>query len=208
MDNELEIPVISYENIRECADIFLRQYHPTRNIPIPIEEIVEFQLGINIVPLPGLHQVLEVDGFTSSDMKSIFVDEFVYNSRPGRYRFTLAHEVGHVILHKNVYKKAAFGNIQEWKDFINSIPDQSHRWLEYHAYAFGGLILVPREHLHRLTDEYVRRIREEGLSLKEAWDFCWQRIAAQLAKDFEVSTQVIERRLEKEKVKEQYRQKQ
>ena len=205
MDNELEIPILSYENIRERADDFLRQYHPTRDIPVPIEEIVEFQLGINIVPLPGMHQVLEVDGFTSSDMKSIFVDEFVYNSRPGRYRFTLAHEVGHVVLHKNVYKQAAFGSIQEWKDFINSIPAQSHRWLEYHAYAFGGLVLVPSEHLQRLADKYIKRIRKEGVSLEENWGFCWEYIAAQLAKDFEVSTQVIERRLEKEMVKEQYR---
>ena len=205
MDNEIEAPILSYEDIRKRADVFLQKYHPSRNIPVPIEEIVEFQLGINIAPLPGMHQAFEVDGFTSSDMKSIFIDEFVYNSRPGRYMFTLAHEVGHVVLHKNVYNKAAFGNIQQWKDFINSIPDQSHRWLEYHAYAFGGLILVPREHLQRLVDEYVRRIREEGLPLKETWDFCWQHIAAQLAKDFEVSTQVIERRLEKERIKEQYR---
>ena len=118
MDNELEVPVLSYENIRERADAFLHQYHPGRNIPVPIEEIVEFQLGINIVPLPGLHKVLEVDGFTSSDLKNVFVDEFIYNSRPGRYRFTLAHEVGHVVLHKNVYRKINFRNIQEWKDFI------------------------------------------------------------------------------------------
>ena len=203
-DNELEIPVLSYEDIRRHADAFLQQYHPSRNIPVPIEEIIEFQLDINIVPLPGLYQGFEVDGFTSSDLKNIFVDDS-YNSRPRRYRFTLAHEVGHVVLHKNVYRKANFGGIQEWKDFINSISDQGHRWLEYHAYAFGGLILVPREHLQRLVDEYVRRIREEGMSLKANWDFCWDYIAARLAKDFDVSTQVIEKRLEKESVKEQYR---
>lgn len=173
-------------------------------MPIPIEEIVEFQLDINIVPLPGLHQGFEVDGFMSSDLKNISVDEFIYKSRPGRYRFTLAHEVGHVILHKDVYKKANFRNTQEWKDFINSIPDQTHRWLEYQAYAFGGLVLVPSEHLQRLADEYVKRIRKEGLSLEENWDPCWAWIADWLAKDFEVSTQVIEKRMGKDLIKERY----
>ncbi|MBI5308776.1 MAG: ImmA/IrrE family metallo-endopeptidase [Planctomycetes bacterium] len=145
-----------------------------------------------------------MDGFTSSDLKNIFVDEFIYKSRPGRYRFTLAHEAGHVILHNDVYKKANFQNTQEWKEFINSIPYQAHRWLEYQAYSFGGLVLVPSEHLQRLADKHVKRIRKEGLSLEENWDFGWECIKAQLAKDFEVSTQSIERRLEKDEIKERY----
>lgn len=204
MGNDLNIPILSYENIRGQADVFLEQYHPSREIPIPIEEIIEFQMGINIIPVPGLHKGFEVDGFTSSNLSDIFVDEFVYDSRPSRYRFTLAHETGHVVLHKRIYKDASFGSIQEWKDFINSIPDQSHSWLEYHAYAFAGLVLVPGEHLKRLTDQYVDNIHSEGISLEETYDFALEYIAARLAKDFEVSTGVIERRLNKDKVLEQY----
>lgn len=83
-------------------------------------------MNIDIIPLPGLHQSLEVDGFTQSDLSSIYVDEFVYKSRPGRYRFTLAHEVGHIVLHNDIYQKANFQNSQEWKDFINSISDTDH----------------------------------------------------------------------------------
>lgn len=204
MANEIKAPVLSYEDIRKCADAFLHRYHPECNIPVPIEEIIEFQLGINIVPLPGLHQVLEVDGFTSSDLKTIFVDDFIHSSRPGRYRFTLAHEIGHVVIHSNIYKTAKIPTIQEWKKFINSIPIQTHRWLEYQAYAFGGLVLVTNEHLQRLTEKCVKRIQKEGISLEENWDFAWECIKAQLAKDFEVSTQVIERRLGKDEIKEVY----
>lgn len=204
MAKEIEAPVLSYEDIRKRADGFLQQHHPGRNIPVPIEEIVEFHLGINIVPLPGLHQVLEVDGFTSSDLKNIFVDEFIYKSRPGRYRFTLAHEVGHVVIHRNIYRTASIRNIREWKDFINSIPDQTHRWLEYQAYSFGGLVLVPSEHLQRLADKYVKRIRKEGILLEEKRNPGWEWIADWLAKDFAVSTQVIEKRLEKDGIKERY----
>ena len=205
MVNKIEIPYLSYEEICNHANDFLNKYHPSRKIPIPIEEIAEFQMGINIIPLPGLHRVLEVDGLILSNLSDLYVDEFVYNSRPGRYRFTLAHEIGHIVLHKNIYAKAKFGNMQEWKDFINSISDKDHSWLEYHAYTFGGLVLVPKEHLVEHTQHYVNYILNEGISLKETWDFAWDRIADQLAKDFEVSTQVIEKRLSKDGIMDRYR---
>jgi len=202
--NGIEIPIISYEDIRKSVDNFLEQYHPSREIPVPIEEIIEFQMGIDIIALPGLHQSFEVDGFMSSDLSNIYVDEFVYKSRPGRYRFTLAHEVGHIILHKKIYQKANFHDIKEWKDFINSISDDDHSWLEYQAYAFGGLVLVPHEHLEKLALSYVKLVRKSKISIKENWDFVWARVAAKLAKEFEVSTQVIEKRLDKDKIREQY----
>ena len=205
MVNNIEIPFFSYEEIRNRADNFLRQYHPSREIPVPIEEIIEFQMNIDIFPIQGLHTILDIDGFTISDLSTIYVDDFVYKSRPGRYRFTLAHEVGHIILHKEIYSKANFQNIKEWKDFINSISDKDHSWLEYHVYTFGGLVLVPAEHLKEHTQYHIERIGKEDISLSENWDFAWDRIADQLAKDFEVSTQVIEKRLSKDKVMDLYR---
>ncbi len=204
MANEIKAPVLSYEDIRKRADDFLQQHHPGRNIPVPVEEIVEFKLSINIVPLTGLHKGFEIDGFTSSDMKNIFVDESFYDNLHGRYRFTLAHEVGHMILHKNIYNKKSFTGIVEWKNFINSIPVQTHKWLEYQANAFGGLVLVPSEYLQHLAEKCVKRIRKEGISLEVNWDFGWECIKAQLAKDFEVSTQVIDIRLGNDKIKERY----
>ena len=85
MVDDIEIPFFSYEEIRNRADAFLRQYHPSREIPVSIEEIIEFQMHIDIFPIQGLHQVLDVDGFTISDLSTICVDDSVYKSRPGRY---------------------------------------------------------------------------------------------------------------------------
>jgi hypothetical protein len=83
---------------------------------------------------------------------------------------------------------------------VNSIPEKEHGWLEYQAYAFAGLILVPREPLEDCTKKCVDLIRGEGIDLDENWDFAWSRIAAFLAKHFEVSTAVIERRLQKDEL--------
>jgi|TARA_Y100000031_G_scaffold139399_1_gene166061 hypothetical protein len=204
VENDLEIPIFSYEDIRKYADVFLKQYHPTSGIPVPIEEIAEFQMDIDIIPIPGLLRAFDVDGFTSSDLSNIYVDEFIYNDRPRRYRFTLAHEIGHIILHKENYLQAIFHNIKEWKVFINSISAKDHGWLEYQAYSFGGLVLVPHEHLVNLTKICVNHVKKEDISLQENWDFAWEMIAAQLAKTFDVSSTVIEKRLSKDNIQEQY----
>ena len=62
-----------------------------------------------------------------------------------------------------------------------------------------------REHLIKLTHFHIERIQKEGIPLTENWDFAWDRIADQLAKDFEVSSQVIEKRLNKDKIMDRYR---
>ena len=58
-----KVPIHSYEDLRKKADEFLRTYNPSGAIPVPIEEIVEFEFNINIVPVLGLQRQLEVEGF-------------------------------------------------------------------------------------------------------------------------------------------------
>jgi Zn-dependent peptidase ImmA (M78 family) len=65
--------------------------------------------------MPGLHTLIETDGFITSDLKEIYVDESVYTKWPNRYRFTLAHEVGHAILHRDLFRQRRFRSVREWK---------------------------------------------------------------------------------------------
>jgi len=195
---DIRAPHYSYEDLRWRAEEFLAKYHPAGTIPIPIEEIVEFQLGMDIVPMQGPHTLIETDGFVTSDLREIYVDEFVYLSRPGCYRSTLAHEVGHVVLHADLFRPQRFQSVDEWKAFVNSIAEKEQSWLEYQAYAFAGLVLVPASPLRSAARECVEMVRSEGIELYENWDFAWSRIAAFLAKRLEVSTQVVEKRLQKD----------
>lgn len=152
------------------------------------------------MPIPGLHQGFEIDGFTSSDLSTIYVDQFVYESRPGRYRFTLAHELAHAILHRRVYEAATFSTIKDWKRFVNEIDLKNYEWLEWQAYALAGLILVPSDALKRRMAEAVKLAERAGLSIHETGDVAKLYISTWLAKTFEVSSQVIEKRLEKDKL--------
>lgn len=126
MTLDISVPFKNHNYIAKTAEDFLKKYHPQDTYPIPIEEIAEFQLKIDIIPLVGLHKAFDVDGFLSSDCTSISVDDGIYQSRPGRYRFTLAHEVGHLILHKNIYDKHTFDKIDGWKKFIDEFPEKEY----------------------------------------------------------------------------------
>lgn len=198
------IPVYSYEDLRKKADDFLLEHCPSGIIPVPIEEIVEFDFRLNIVPLLGLQREYEVEGFTSGDLKTIYVDEYVYTDRITRYRFTLAHEIGHIILHRHLYDAHKFKSVHGWQEFINSITEEEHSWLEYQGYAFAGLILVPNHKLVKSAAEWTKKIRDKGISMEKNWDFAWDLITEHVAKAFLVSPDVIEKRMEKDGIKKKY----
>jgi hypothetical protein len=199
-----DIPVYSYEDLRKKADEFLGEHHPSGNISVPIEEIVEFDFSINIVPVLGLQREYDVEGFTSGDLKNIYIDEYIYTDRVSRYRFTLAHEVGHIILHRHLYDYHKFKSIQGWQEFINSMTEEEHSWLEYQGYAFAGLVLVPGDKLLKSVTEWTRKIKDKGISMEENWDFAWDLIIEHVAKAFLVSSDVIEKRIDKDKIKNKF----
>ena len=72
--NAFETIPLLLEKINERAESFLESYHSSDEIPIPIEEIIEFKLKMDIIPIPGLKEALrrdnlDIDGFISTDFK-------------------------------------------------------------------------------------------------------------------------------------------
>ena len=190
-------PYFSKDALAEQAEAFLRRHHPSRSLPVPIEHIVE-SMGIDIVPVPNLQLSCEVDAYTTSDLKEIVVEEFVYLQRPGRYRFSLAHETGHIWLHGDLFRSLTFNSAHEWKTFVNSIPERDYGFLEFHANEFAGHVLVPRtELLKEVTrcKQTVLAVIPDAPKNPDAYrDF----IAACISKHFDVSHGVALKRLNRE----------
>ncbi|MBI3331200.1 MAG: ImmA/IrrE family metallo-endopeptidase [Candidatus Omnitrophica bacterium] len=187
------VPYLSYEDIRRYAEAFLDQHHPDRSPPIPIEDIIEFKLGLDIVPLPGIEDAYGIVGFTSSDLREISVDDYVYTHQEGRYRFTLTHEVGHTVLHAEVFRAHRFRSTTEWKQFIQSVPELEYSWLEWQASSFSGLVLVPRAALERELKQAIKQVKAQGVA--QATDFANDLLADLVARRFVVSADVIRTRL-------------
>jgi len=176
----------------------LREFHPEGSIPTPIEEIAEIKCGLDIIPLPGLRSLLEVDGFISSDLTCITVDQFILEKRVNRYRFTLAHELGHWYLHRDLYAELSFGSVSEWKQFQMAVDETDYGWLEYQAYAFAGLILVPTGHLKAQFQSAANAAERIGFSRQGEPEAFYQYVIETLREVFAVSDAVIARRLRAE----------
>jgi hypothetical protein len=78
----MPVPFLTNDQLHDAAMAFLRRYHPLDSLPIPIDEIIEFQFGLDIIPTPGLSKGFEIDGFLSKDFSSIYVDDFIQSNRP------------------------------------------------------------------------------------------------------------------------------
>jgi len=198
MTKGFNVSFLSDDFIEKHSLKFLKKHHPSFEIPIPIDDIVEKRLKIDIIPIPNLQRVHQIEGFISSDLREISVDQFIMEKIPNRYRFTLAHEIGHFCLHKDIFQSAKLRLTSEWKEFVNLLPEKDHSRFEYQAYAFAGFVLVPTEKLQQEITTFKSVLIKEGISLDSMLDIAWEIIHEELAEKFHVSKDVIIRRIQKE----------
>lgn len=191
------VPHLDYEQLRRQADAFLGKYHAGSSIPIPIDRIIDHQLQIYVLAVPGLEEAIEMAGYTSSDLTEIAVDHHVYYHQPGRYRFTLAHEVGHVILHAELYREHRFNTIDQWKQFIRTQTPLDMISLETQADCFAGLILAPKRTLEQVLRDVIGQVKAYGVNQRQ--DFVKGLIVDMVASRLEVSSGVIWYRLNYDK---------
>ena len=148
--------------------------------------------------MPGLRDLLDIDGFISSDLTCISVDQFVLERFLNRYRFTLAHELAHFYLHRDIYTELKFGNLAEWERFQREVDEDDYRWLEYQAYAFGGLVLVPTQHLKVQFQSAAESAERIGFSRQREPEAFLEYVIDVLKDVFQVSGATIAKRLRHE----------
>jgi hypothetical protein len=84
-------PYLPYDKLRVVAADFHEQHHPSGEIPIPIERIIEFRFQLDIVPVPGIQDEFDVDAYITSDLREIRVDRFIQAVTVHRARVTKDH---------------------------------------------------------------------------------------------------------------------
>jgi Zn-dependent peptidase ImmA (M78 family) len=203
--NNIIAPILSYDEINKYAEDFLREHKRNEILPVDIEAIAEFDLGLNIFPFPNLQQTFDIEGFMSGDLNVIYVDEFIYYQRPARYRFTLAHEIGHYVFHSDLIASFHPQSVADWKEFVLGIDEETYGWLEWQAYSFAAAVLVPRISLKqnfrkelKLLQPKIDFIRSKGLSVESSQDYIVNAIATKLVGIYDVSADVLNKRILKE----------
>ncbi len=196
--NKIRAPYLSVETIRKKVEKFRNEHNSCKNIPIDMEELLELELQLDIITLPLLYSECDIEAMLLSDGKSIIIDKDIYmHACSNKMRFTLAHEVGHLILHKSLWEKYRLSNVEEFIKFHKHIDEVQYRYLERHASEFAGRLLVPFEELVEKTREALETIPSEiDISPKDALPS----LAPTICRYFHVSDKVIEIRLSRENI--------
>lgn len=193
------------DKIREEAENFRKEHIFTTDLPVDIEHVVEATMGINIIPVESLQKQCDMEGFISKDYKYIYVDNFLYTDDRyyRRVRFTIAHEIGHYVLHRSTIDDQKFKDEEEWMSLRMGLNDDTLGWFETQASEFAGRLLVP---IDSLIEEF-RTKRESILKKYSSWDSkplsdddLFTMVAPKICGRFDVSADVIERRLRKENI--------
>jgi Zn-dependent peptidase ImmA (M78 family) len=147
------------------------------SIPVPVDRIAR-QLGaqLRVAPLDE-----EISGmiYINDDIPIIGVNALHH---PNRQRFTIAHELGHLELHRELLTKTVHVDKQYrvlMRDQNSSTGTDS---MEIQANAFAAELLMPANIFERLISNKTFDIDDEGPLIE-------------LAKKFKVSKQAVEFRI-------------
>ena len=182
-----------------------RQKHgkDLRKIPVDVLTAIEVRLRLDVVPFPDLLVKYSADAAVMPDFSGIYVDEQSYKFLEGepiwrfnRLRFSLAHELGHIILHRDLASKLEFKTLDDFRNWTRQY--QASRYtLEWEANEFAGRLLAPVERLKADFDAFVGQIEKQfptwwaNRNLREA-------LTDQLAQVYGVHKDVIACRLDRE----------
>ena len=195
---------LSWTEIREKAEKFRKKYvNPLDMVPVPVEEILEFDLEITPWPIDNLLQKADIDGFISNDLKHIFVDKNIYlDSRfANRLRFTFAHEAGHFVLHKEEIQQYEFRTENDWIHFREEMSEEDLFWFEQQAYEFAGRLLVPKSKLIQELENNRGKVNQfRDLVVNSDDEMLKQAISRVICDTFGVSDSVILKRIRNEKI--------
>lgn len=197
-------PRLSWPQVREQAEEFrVRYVEPPDLVPVPIIEIVELGLRISPIPVFRLLEEIDIDGFLTRDLGSICIDKDVYENprKENRLRFTFAHEIGHLVLHKKEIQLCRFRTPSAWIRFRDDFEEDDLYWFEQQAYEFAGRLLVPRQKLIEEIERLTPKIEDFRLRGGSESEQIVQAISRSICKTFAVSADVIARRIKSEKLK-------
>jgi Zn-dependent peptidase ImmA (M78 family) len=143
--------------------------------PIPVDELAE-RVGALIVRnnFDGSES-----GFTLRDGERIIIGINTHTSRK-RQRFSIAHEIGHVVLHPLNALIVDHSVRMDWRDGVSSLGTNKQ---EIEANAFAAALLMPQEMIINRVKEYASQI-----SSRDA-------LTSDLARVFDVSTEAMGFRL-------------
>lgn len=211
------VPYLTDRAIEEHADLLLAEWEAREGgleIPVPLDDLVEMQLGIRYV-IEDLRDELSIPDVlgaiwfsTGKIVVDSSLDPHLNPSMLGRFNFTLAHEIGHWRLHRQHLRddptEAMLFEENAKPAFVCRSSAKPRE--EWQADTFAGCLLMPRASVRDAWREWhgsdtPMAIRElmggrTCESLGDAENAAMERFCKPLAERFAASAQAMRIRLQ------------
>ncbi len=167
--------------LEAVAAAFLKENIKCSGCKVLIEEMLEAH-GYDIIPVQGL--VKYAEAYVPKKVGILFVDEDQQLSHPLRYRFTIAEELAHCLIHHKIFKGKSFSEI---RSIYNAISDDDYQDLERNAKYLAAALLMPKATFIERFEFHKGRIEVKIKNPIEALSL----VAASLKSEFEVSKESV-----------------
>jgi hypothetical protein len=162
----IPMPPVSMSTIEGLADAVLEELCPQALLspmPIPLLSLVDYRLpemGIHVAPvedgdLPGAAAITDpesTDGINIMVRSSVWLD-FIRGGRRAHFaRATIAHEIGHAVLHVRTIRRR-LATKETSKHMLARVDPRTippYREPEWQAWALAGSFMAPRASLVQL----------------------------------------------------------
>lgn len=173
--------------------------------PLDVFTFFEVDLRLDPIPFDDLAAKYRVEAAITADFTGIYLDAEQYalmEKGPGwklnRLRFTVAHELAHFFLHRDLPQKENFASLPEFARWTENYGGRKYT-VEQEANEFAGRLLVPESRLRSFFDEFAVEAERlvpnfmQGNTLRD-------KFAERVAPRFGVNAQVVAVRLERDGV--------
>lgn len=193
------------EQIWDQVETFRRQYlvGDLAHLPVDVFTLAEIELKLDIIPFDDLNEKYERDAALIQDFSGLYVDAEAYiiwekgpRWKQRRLRFSVAHELGHYVLHREIAANLEFRTFDDFARWTKGNYGQQYS-LEQEANEFAGRLLVPPSRLQPAFNEFAASAQNllpnwfSSADIRHAFADSARHV-------FEVNTQVIETRLDRE----------
>ena len=142
-----------------------------------IESVIE-KLGYIIFPVPGLVEI--ADAYIPIKAGYIFVDEDQYLNGSFRWRFSLAEELAHLLIHRPLFDGKSVAEIVA---FQQALTEQEYLRIEREAKYLAGCLLMPRAVFQERFAQFLEIQSQQTPNSLAVLKF----VIRQLSMDFHVS---------------------
>ena len=159
IQDELRVKYLEEEDIESIA-LSIHNEKICSSFPFEVEIYLYKKYKYHIQPSSYLEASCRIDTAMIACRNLLRIDEKIYDDQYDRVRFSIAHELGHLVLHSNIIKIVVnllqqAKKTDEYGGIVNSLSTKNHRRAEWQADFFAGCLLAPKKFLSEKIKELV-----------------------------------------------------